>query len=120
MVKKEKKVTLGKVRTKGLGAHLLNSLISRPYLRYTLTKRGQKVLERGTEDYTDLPHNVENLLDSLIEAVQANNKQPISLITWKKFHAPKKVTNNELKGLVTFGIVKVLSRGKYSSAKGAS
>ena len=90
-------------------SQVLGSLISRPKLRYTLTKKGEKALESGETGYTDL-------LDSLVEAIQANNKQPISMQTWRKFYLPKKIANGPVRDLVETRMISLVSRGKYSFA----
>jgi hypothetical protein len=88
---------------------VLRSLIARPKLRYTLTKKGSRAVEAGGSPAPDL-------LDSLIAAIQANNKQPVSLATWRKFHAPKRVPNDALRLLVTGRFISIVSRGKFSFA----
>ena len=92
-----------------LSAGIINTLGDRPRLRYTLTKKGQKALESG-----DTPHGA--VLDNLVEAIQANNKQPVSLITWKKFHAPGKINSPTLKDLVQRREISIVSRGKFGFA----
>ena len=88
---------------------ILNTLVNRPKLRYTLTSKGSKDLEKGETEHAAL-------LDSLVEAIQANNKQPVSLQTWRRFHAPNKITNPPLKDLVETRQVRIVSRGKFTPA----
>ncbi|KKN29841.1 hypothetical protein LCGC14_0840090 [marine sediment metagenome] len=92
-----------------LSAQILATLDKRPKLRYTITSKGNKAFTRG-----DSPDDV--LLSSLIEALDANNDQPVSLQTWREFHKPKGITNSPLRALVVGGFVSVVSRSKVAFA----
>ncbi len=93
-----------------LSPRILNTLAQRPKLRYTLTSKGAKALESG-----DVAH--EDALSSLVEAIDSNNGQPVPLATWKKFHEPKRVTNDMLKDSVTNQIISLVSRSKFTFAE---
>ena len=89
---------------------ILNTLDRRPKLRYTLTSKGVKAYEEGEAGGN------EAYMDSLIEAIQANNRQPVSLTTWRRFHDPKKITNAPIKDLVQDRLIRIVSRGKFTFA----
>jgi len=91
-----------------ISERVLSTLINRPKLRYTITSKGQKAAESGTSPQPEL-------MDNLIEAIQANNKQPVSLTTWIKFHG-KKPTNDQIRRLVKDREITIVSRGKFSFA----
>ena len=92
-----------------LSPEILRTLDKRAKLRYTLTSRGVKAFETGETEHSQV-------LDSLVEAIQANNKQPVSLLTWKRFHQPKDITNRPLKELVESRLIRIVSRGKFTMA----
>ena len=93
---------------RALSQAILNSLDKRPKLRYTLTKKGAKLLEKGETVYS-------SELDSLVEAIDANNGQPVSLLSWNQFSG-KPVRNVALKELVTSQTISIVSRGRFSFA----
>ena len=90
---------------------ILNTLTSRPRLRFTLTSKGVSAFEKGTGT------NFELELDSLVAAIDANNKQPISILTWTRFHQPKKLKNTPIKSLIEDRLIRIVSRSKFSAAK---
>ncbi len=92
-----------------ISSAILRSLDRRPKLRYTLTSKGSKSFESGETPYPEL-------LDSLTDAIEANNKQPVSLQTWRKFHSPGKISNAPLRQLVEDGVLRLVSRGKFTFA----
>ncbi len=94
-----------------LSGTILRTLDKRPKLRYSLTSKGSKVHSRG-----ELAGMAEDLIESLIEGIDANNSQPVSLQTWKRFHSPKKIEAGPLRTLVSDGLVSIVSRSKGSFA----
>jgi len=90
-----------------LSQAILNTLDRRPKLRYTLTHKGAKLHTRG-----ELEGDLEEVVDSLTEAIEANNGQPVSYKTWKEFHKPKKLNNTELRKLTSDQVISLISRSK--------
>ena len=93
-----------------ISERVLSTLIRRPKLRYTISKKGQKAAISGDSINAEL-------LDSLIEAIEANNNQPVSLTTWLKFHGKKNVKNESIRSLVRGREISIVSRGKFSFAQ---
>ena len=98
MTRPPRKISLG----------ILNTLDRRPRLRYTLTSKGVKAYEMGEAGGN------EQYMESLVEAIGANNKQPVSLMTWRRFHHPKKITNQPIKDLIQDRFIRIVSRGKFT------
>ncbi len=92
-----------------ISSAILATLDRRPKLRYTLTSRGSKAFESGETAYSEL-------VEALVEAIQANNKQPVSLTTWRKFYLPKKIPNAPIRALVEDRLIRIVSRGKFTMA----
>ena len=90
---------------------ILSTLTSRPRLRFTLTSKGVGAFEKGTGT------NFEEELDSLVAGIDANNKQPISILTWTQFHKPRRLTNSPIRSLVEEKLIRIVSRSKFSAAK---
>ena len=90
---------------------ILRTLTQRPRLRYTLTSKGAKALERG-----DIPTG-EDELEDLVRAMEANNKQPVSMATWQVFRGKNKpLKNNVVRDLVEERFITIIARSKTSSA----
>ena len=95
---------------KQFSAAILRTLTSRPRLRYTLTSKGAKALERG-----DIGAG-EDEVEDLVRAMEANNKQPVSMATWRVFRGKgNPLRNNVVRGLVEDRFITIIARSKTSS-----
>jgi hypothetical protein len=94
-----------------LSGEILSTLTQRPKLRFTLTQKGVKAFEAGESGH-------QSELDSLVDAIDANNKQPVSMQTWKQFHKPKQLTNPSVRNLVQDRFITIIARSKFSFVKG--
>ncbi len=89
---------------------ILRTLTSRPKLRYTLTAKGAKALRQGELG------TGEDEVEDLVQAMEANNKQPVSMATWQVFRGRNSpLRNNVVRGLVEDRFITIIARSKTSS-----
>ena len=87
---------------------ILSTLTKRPRLRYTLTSKGANNLEKGEVGTGEAE------LEDLVRAMEANNKQPVSMATWRVFHKDQ-LRNAVVRSLVESRQITIIARSKTSS-----